>query len=284
MVKLLRLLSHLPLPILYSLADIIALPLRYFYRRKVVVKNLQLSFPEWDSRKLNQVVNEFYQRFADFLVEVIKGIDINEGELKKRVKFINPEIVQQTNQGSLLVFAAHQMNWEWMALANSFYFPYPAKVIYQPLSDPASDRFMLQLRSRFGCTPLPRDRSIRVFLRHRKEPGVIGIVADQITKHQSKDWARFLNQETPFAKGITQLPYLTQSMAVFAHIRRKKRGYYEVTFEKIGEPPYFKGELTVLKNYINASEQMIRSDPAGWLWTHRRWKYSREQNEELLIL
>ena len=54
-----------------------------------------------------------------------------------------------------------------------------------------------------------------------------------------------------------------------------KRGYYEVELIKIAEPPYEKGNFDMIENYIKATEEVIKKDPAGWLWSHKRWKKKR---------
>jgi KDO2-lipid IV(A) lauroyltransferase len=53
---------------------------------------------------------------------------------------------------------------------------------------------------------------------------------------------------------------------------------------KIGDPPYAKDDIGVLRNYIRESEKLIRDDPSQYLWSHKRWKYSRPKNEELIKL
>jgi KDO2-lipid IV(A) lauroyltransferase len=58
-------------------------------------------------------------------------------------------------------------------------------------------------------------------------------------------------------------------------MKKLKRGYYEINFEKIAEPPYMKGDHTILDRYVEKIEQQIREKPAGWLWSHRRWKHKR---------
>jgi KDO2-lipid IV(A) lauroyltransferase len=64
---------------------------------------------------------------------------------------------------------------------------------------------------------------------------------------------------------------------VFIGIRRIKRGYYELNFERIAEPPYFKKDHAILDRYIARMEDQIRKSPSGWLWSHRRWKLKKPE-------
>lgn len=286
MVFILMLLSRLPLSVLYLLARPVALIGSRFYRRQIVEENLRSCFPHWSSEKMEHVANKFYSRFSEFIMETVKGLSIDKDELRRRVHYLNPELVEEAgHDGPILIFAAHQMNWEWMSLASGLYFPFQSEVIYRPLTSKRSEQLMIRLRSRFGNRLLERDRSVRQLLKSRKETRAIGIVADQLPRQKyDKIWTTFLGRETPFYKGITELPYLLQAPAYFARIEQVARGYYEVEFVKIGSPPYKKGKMEVLRNYIIESEKMIASAPEGWLWTHRRWKYTREENEEMTIL
>ena len=57
-----------------------------------------------------------------------------------------------------------------------------------------------------------------------------------------------------------------------ADMRRVKRGYYEVRFEVLAEPPYHKGDTAILERYIGFMERIIRREPELWLWSHKKWK------------
>jgi KDO2-lipid IV(A) lauroyltransferase len=55
-------------------------------------------------------------------------------------------------------------------------------------------------------------------------------------------------------------------------MRKVRRGYYETEIIPLALPPYEKEHTDVLKNYIVEIEKVIHKDPAGWLWSHNRWK------------
>ena len=55
-------------------------------------------------------------------------------------------------------------------------------------------------------------------------------------------------------------------------MRKIKRGYYEAKIIEISVPPYEKGNTDVIGKYIEEVERVIYNDPAGWLWSHNRWK------------
>jgi KDO2-lipid IV(A) lauroyltransferase len=57
------------------------------YRKKVVLGNLKMAFPEKSDSERNAIAREFYAHFCDLVVEAIKNFSARESELKKR--FVN---------------------------------------------------------------------------------------------------------------------------------------------------------------------------------------------------
>ena len=67
-------LSRLPFGMLYLLSDFIYVIVFYLvrYRRKLVMKNLQRSFPEKSERELKTIRRQYYHWFCDYMVETLK--------------------------------------------------------------------------------------------------------------------------------------------------------------------------------------------------------------------
>lgn len=218
------------------------------------------------------------------VVEVLKATTMKEEELAKRITFINPEIIYEQHRKSrpVLFYASHQCNWEWMALACNANLTGPPDLIYKPLQNKKADRFIHRLRARFGAQLVPKDKAARRILKRKGTHRVIGLVADQSPPREHVHWAHFLGMETDFYPGLIQLPYLMQATAVFGRMVRKRRGYYEVEIVQIGEPPYPKKDYSVLENYVRETERLIKKYPEDYLWTHNRWKHTRQEHEELI--
>ena len=281
----LKILSRLPIRLLYILSTCLSFLLKKFYRRKLVIRNLRVAFPNKSKEELALIVNDFYQNFADVVIEILKGVSMAEHKIASRINFINPEITfafKKKNQ-PLLFYASHQCNWEWMALASATKLSIAGDVIYKPLENPHAEKLIYEMRSRFGGTPIPEEKAAREILKRKKRHCIIGLVADQSPPRESVHWTHFLGRETDFYPGLIQLPYMMQASAFFGRIIKTKRGYYDIEFVPIGEPPYEKDDFTVLKNYIQETERLIREYPENYLWSHNRWKHTREESEEMII-
>lgn len=243
------------------------------------MKNLKNSFPEKDEKEIRQIEKRFYLNLCEYTVETVKLLTISPEELKRRIKYLNPEVMQEyKNKGQpLLYLASHQFNWEWVVAVANLWLPIPIDYVYQPQRSDTVNRFSLMTRGRFGAYAVKRAEVVREMVKRKDIVRGVSIVADQFPGHgnDKRYWTQFLHQDTAFFEAVNNLATMMQYPAFYAKIKKLKRGYYQMEFVKIGDPPYPKDAVTVIENYITQTELVIRADPAGWLWSHNRWKKSR---------
>jgi KDO2-lipid IV(A) lauroyltransferase len=275
---LLRLISRLPFAILYFISDVLFFITFYVvrYRRKMVDKNLRNAFPEKDQGTRKQIARQFYRNLCDYAVETLKLLTISREEISRRMVFKNTAVVSELlRQGkSVLQLTAHQFNWEWLLAHGSFVYGAPMDFVYQRVSNEFFNKVSFQIRTRFGAHPILRDEVARESVRRKDIVRGIAIVADQYPgfSRDKKYQTKFLNQETVFFYGSNQLALMLQYPVVFYSVKKIKRGCYETTAVEIAQPPFSKHEDVVIESYVRAVEKMIQEDPAGWLWSHNRWK------------
>ena len=278
----LRWISYLPLWILYGVSDFIYLLIFYVirYRYQVVHTNLTNAFPTKDESEIRHIMKLFYRNFSDFVVETLKSRTIKGEELSRRVTIKDAEAIEQylTNGESVLVLTTHQFNWEWLLLASSQLLSAPLNPIYKKLSNNYFDNFMLSIRSRFDCQPIEMQETLSKIKAKRGSANAFGLLADQTpAKRDEMYWNTFLNQDTPFFTGVERIAYLTKYPVVFVGMKKVKRGYYEIRFQELAQPPYTKNDHSILDQYIIKTEKQIIERPGEWLWSHRRWKRSRSK-------
>ena len=80
------LLSLLPLRVLYLFSDAIYVLVYYVigYRRKVVLDNLAIAFPEKSETERKRIAKRFYRNFIDTFIETIKLITASKEFILKR--------------------------------------------------------------------------------------------------------------------------------------------------------------------------------------------------------
>ena len=274
----LKLISRLPFTALYVLGDFLFL-LSYHvirYRRKLVRRNLKNSFPSLSNGEIKKIEQAFYQNLCDYAVETLKLLSISNSELKKRMVYTNPEILdkyKEKNQ-SIVLLSSHQFNWEWLLVSGNLWLNIPIDFVYQPLNSKFVDTLMQTCRLRFGGYAIKRKEVARELVKRKNMLRGIAIVADQYPgrKQNRKYETTFLNQTTVFFYGSQQIANLTQYPVFYVSVKKVKRGYYTSTLVKVAEPPFKADSEEVVKNYVKIVEDVIKNNPTGWLWSHNRWK------------
>lgn len=275
-----RLLSCIPLGILYGLAGLIGwLAFRVVpYRARMVHGSLAQAFPQFSEQQLRGVMRRYYRGFAQMLVEIIKSATLPPAVIRARVRIVNldaPQALLGQGQPVLLV-AAHQCNWEWMLLALSLELGYPLDAAYKPLVNEWAEREMKKLRTRFGSRLVPAQDLLPDILKRHGVVRAVAMVADQEpTRSERKHWTRFLNRDTAFYMGPEEIARVTRFPVFFIAMRRRARGYYEMEFLPLAAagqalPP---GGLT--ERYARLVQEQIHCAPPDWPWSHKRWKLKK---------
>ncbi|HCY43088.1 MAG TPA: lauroyl acyltransferase [Prolixibacteraceae bacterium] len=278
----LKVLGFTPFWLLYIFADIIYIISYYVvgYRKKTVLQNLKNSFPEKSDQEILKIAKDFYHHFADLVVETIKSVQISEKTLKQRIRYKNPEVLNELyGQGkSIALLSGHYGNWEWtMALPK--FIQHQLNVIYRPMQNKQFDVYMKKVRSRFGMFLIPAQTSLRTILELEKSGQLSATyyLADQTALYDTKYWMMFLNQETPVFPGPEKVASRLKQAVVFMDIQKVRRGYYEVKFTKLFDDASQTKEYEVTKAHLKFLEEIIRKRPELWLWSHKRWKHTRPE-------
>lgn len=271
-----RLVSFLPLQILYIFSDLLFVVLYHVvkYRRQVVSENLRNAFPEKteDDRKL--IERQYYHYLGDLIVETVKMITISEKEIKERFNFINPELLDRyfEQNRSVIAAAGHYGNWE-MASNIGLFFDKKVFVVYKPLTDKTYDDFLKAVRSRFKSDMVPMKAAFKKILSYRREQTVSILIGDQTpARVDGHYFTQFLNQPTAVFLGIEKMAVAYNYPVVFCDVKVVKRGYYNCEFVPLTDNPKECAEYEITKAHVQYLEGMIREAPQYWIWSHRRWK------------
>lgn len=273
--------SLLPFRVLYWVSDILFFITYHLvgYRKKVVKENLNNAFPHLSEAEKKSIEIKFYKHFADFLVESVKSITISDKAIQERCALINPELIHNYyDQGkNVIVLCGHYNNWEYYAVGIAQQMKHQTIAAYQPLKNTFFDRAMLKSRQRFGMKMVSMRGIPRFFAKElSKQPTMSVMVNDQSPANpKTAYWNNFLNQETGWMKGAEKLAERYNQAVVFGCIRKKKRGYYEVSFYPITEDVTQHESGYILDQHAFHLEKIIKEAPQYWLWSHKRWKHKR---------
>ena len=281
---LLYLLSLLPMRLLYLLSDSLFFPLFHIvkYRRKVVEKQLDECFPEKSIQERRAIERQFYHFFCDYLVEVIKLFSISKKEMMRRMKFVGIEQVREElkDKKFCFLYLGHYCNWEYIASLSYWLPEIHCGQIYHRIYNQAFDELFLKLRGQFGGESILMKDTLRriLTLRNQEKKVMIGFIADQLPKWENMHhWTTFLNHDTSFFIGAERIAKQVDAALYYVDVERVKRGYYQVRFRLMTLHPKEFPDYELTDQYARLLEESICRQPAYWLWTHKRWKRTKEQ-------
>ena len=284
-----RFIACFPFWLLYFLSDALFILVYYLvgYRRQVVRRNIQECFPDKPLLEVIKLEKKFYHYFCDYIIETIKLASISRRTMQKRMKFKGVEEIEKHLLSGdcdfIFLYLGHYCNWEWIASLQSFVDPQILIAqIYHPLYNKAMDRFFLRLRGQFGGECVPMKTTLRrvIQLGKEKRPTIVGFISDQLPKFEGMHlFIPFMNHpDTPVFTGGEQMGKRMNVKYYFADIQRPRRGYYECTFVQMDESKSDdKCEYPMTVRFMQMLEEMIHRNPQYWLWTHKRWKRTKEQ-------
>ncbi|WP_346237909.1 lysophospholipid acyltransferase family protein [Niabella insulamsoli] len=275
------LVSLLPLRVLHFISDslygIVYHVIRY--RRKVVMHNLLIAFPEKTDAERVAIAKGFYHKLFDSMLESLKLLSAPDTFFEKRFSG-NWELINQYYDAGrpVQVHLGHNFNWEWGNTMIAKKVKHQYLGVYLPLSNKIFDRLFKKMRSRGGAVLIPATNMTKAFLPYRKTLYCMGLIADQSPgRIDHTNWFDFFGRKTAFITGSAKMAMSTNAVVAFATIKRVKRGYYRTEFEIAAENPKNKTDIEITQQFVNYLETNLRQAPDNWLWSHRRWKH--EWNE-----
>ncbi len=239
-----------------------------------------MAFPQKPQHELDRIERAFYRHLCDIMVETIKSFSISEAELRKRMKLVNPELLDSFYQRGipLIGITGHYGNWEWAAISLALQSRFEALGLYLPLKAPVFNKAMMRSRSRFRLSLVSVKEISEVMAQSAERLTMWGFVVDQSPgKPEKALWVDFLHQETPVAVGTEKYARTYNKGVVFGRIRKLKRGYYTLEYEVVCELGGPTAEAEITRKHTAILERIIAEQPEYWLWTHKRWKHRRPQ-------
>lgn len=269
--------SLLPWFVMYGISNFLAFLNWHVigYRKKVVLQNLRIAFPEKTEAERISIAKEFYRNFMDTLVESVKVISISDRALEK--KFIPPtDVLEELSavRGSLHLHAMHNFNWEIVNLGLSKTWDRTFMAVYMPIANPHLEKIFYRLRSRYGTILVPATEFKTNFRKFERDQYTIALVADQNPGSPANAfWANFFSKPAPFVRGPEKSARNRNHAVAVGNFFPVRRGVYsfhaKVLTHHAAETS--EGELTLA--YIRYVESCIRERPANYLWSHKRWKH-----------
>ncbi len=278
---LLWLISILPFRLLYILSDGVYLLMYYIvgYRKKTVRYNLKLALPNLTDKERLAIEKKSFRHLCDMFLEVVKTMTISGSEMDKRFQFSNLEVYKDLEKKgkSIALVCAHYASYEWVISMNK-YIDFKGFAIYKKITNPYFDTLLRKIRSKHKAFLITTKETIeKIEENHQKgDLSVYGFAGDQSPKlGKAKYWGTFMGIEVPIHTGAEMLAKRFDMNVIFLKVKRKKRGFYEASFEVLSENVKTIPDYQITDTFIQKVEEQIKEAPEFYFWTHKRFKHAK---------
>ena len=243
-------------------------------RRKLILQNLRIAFPNLTEDERVRMGRESMFHFVQTPFELLRGCN---GKMMDNVKFTNPELMHEllARGKGVYILSTHTGNFEVMGISISYYFC-RSTVPVKRLGKGGFDRYVHEQRMRYSLDPIRRTKKGEAFAAIKnalQEGRPVGFMMDQSRPGEPRLplFGKPAKTNTSLAAIWAKCP----APMVPVVSRRTSFEHYEVTFLPEVNMPEIKTEQDVLNQsqaYNKIVEQIICMCPEQYWWLHDRWK------------
>ena len=244
-----------------------------FVRKKVVLKNLEIAFPEKSKKEQKQIAKRFYKNFVFYLADIIDSLNISKEELKNRVKIVGEENIKKALESKkpVIFMTAHFGNWEVAPkVIGAFY--NNMTVIMREFNNPKIGDFFKKSRNSFNISTINKKASVREIIKAFKRGDSLGILIDQHSGSKRAIKVNFFNQEVAFNRAVSTLAERFGAIVVpfFTYTKDGQDGYIIEFLEPKSIEDSSIQEFTQWQ--ASTIEEIIKQHPSEYYWFHKRFK------------
>ncbi len=251
------------------------------FRRKLVFDNLSRAYPDKNDDDITALAKATYQNLFNAFFEIFYLDKLSAEEIKKIVSFPDAEKINEIlNRGKgLIILTGHYGSWELAALATAIYAPNKYTVIVQQQRNPYVDKFMTEMRTRFGSRMVPMKNAFREGLKALSNNEIVALIADQ-SGPESGIYVDFFGRPASTHQGPAIFQVRSGAPMIAVMLIREQDGKCRLEVEEI-ETENIVGTneekiFTVTERHVKKLEKYVRAHPDHWLWMHKRWKHTEK--------
>lgn len=265
-----------------------------FYRLPITNRartNLRAAFPQKSERDIEVIIRAMCDNLGRTVAEYahLEKIKIF-GAHPRLIEEVVPETGSATSiaeaarvgGNGIMFFSGHFANWEVMPFI-AVELGYGGGEVYRPQNNPFVDRWLVKKRMING----PKDqiakgpRGTRRIFSLLRQSKTVCLLVDQKTNEGVP--SLYFGREAMTTPAPAALALRLGSALVPAQLERMKGAHFRfrihppIQFERSGD--HERDILALTQRLTSKIEEMVRENPAQWLWIHRRWPTEREQDQ-----
>lgn len=240
-------------------------------RRETARTNIALCFPELTRDEQEALAREAVIQMGVAIAELAGSYCNRRVRFDKRLEIEGLEHLEQARrQGGVLMLGAHFNNLEVAGRLFASVAPYSA--VYRPNDNPLLDAFIRYGRSRYTEKYIDR-QDIRALVRQLRDGRIVWYAPDQDYGTRHAVFAPFFGHPAATITATSRLAKMGKATVVPMGYYRLAKGRYRLVFL----PPledFPSGDDVADATRVNSTiEELVRREPAQYLWVHRRFKH-----------
>lgn len=267
-----------PLSFAQKIGQLLAVLIYYFVpiRKKHVIKELSISFPEKSKSEIKHIAKNTYKMFIKTVIDMAFFPKLSDRTIENMMVYENENIVNEAlARGKGMIFmSAHFGNWELTALA--FSKSRPMSVMVAKQSNPFVDKMINDIRTKKGFKAIDKDdkMAFRHILKTLRANETIAFLADQDAGRQGV-FVPFFGRLASTPKGpalfaIKAGAPIVVALGVRQPDQKIKVRLHEIPFPNSGD---MEKDIEIINTqYSKLLESAVRENPDHWFWFHRKWK------------
>lgn len=247
-------------------------------RKKVVLENLTIAFPDKSPEELKRIAHRTYQNITITFTELLLFTSISKNEIKLMAHADNlDEMKSVVNENKGVVFwTGHIGSWEVGGTVLGLLFEKPIFGLAKKQSNTILNDLIKNAREAHGNKVIWLGTSVRHLIEVLKKGGIVGVVGDQRGPSDSPR-VKLFGKPTPFYTGTATIVEKTKCNVILAAAVRESDGNYKGILEKLNTDNLPKNTderiLEINQRYANFLEKVIKQFPDQYFWMHKIWKY-----------
>lgn len=253
------------------------------YRKSVVEKNLQIAFPDKDSRWRDYIRRKTMENIGRVLVEFPRQQDYAAtGQIKDIVVFEEglEELLKEKN--GAVITTAHISNWEIGGAGFAYYTRNVVSLAYRQ-KNLKINSIIENIRKSSGIGIFFHDQPLKDMVKLLNSGKFVSFFVDQNALRHRGIFVDFfgLKASTVDLPAKLAQKYKKPVYFVYSYYREHDKKYYirarKLNYEIADNPD--QTVRNIVQAYTKAVEEAVRHHPEQYLWVHKRWK--TRENEEI---
>lgn len=238
--------------------------------RKRIRDNLAYAMPDLPRADVERIVRNVSANAGKTLIEIYSGEGFVRRAMDSPLEGPGVQALEDARATGkpLVLVTGHLGNYDSIRgkLSRS---GYSIGALYRPMRNAAFNDHYVRAISTIADPVFPTDgHGVRGLVRHLKEGGVIGVVADVASRKAPLLTFFGKPAHTPVSVAEWAVKYDAPMIPIFG--LRQPDG---LTFRiHVAKPIPHDEPEAMMQRYNDILEEIVRRDPDQWFWIHKRWK------------